>query len=485
MQEQPETDPDPRTSLRLKLDEPDVSSTDPWHDDVLERGEIASRLMHLISDQSSPFVISIHGAWGTGKTFMLKRWQKVLEGEGFKAIYFNAWEDDFYNDPLVAIIGQLSQYFKDSKFGQIVNQAGQLAKPLVPMGLSTVSTLTIGVPIAPVLAAGKGSTQRDPLRDYLGQRTSKEKLKQRLGEMSAKVEDDTGHPLVFIIDELDRCRPTFAIELLERVKHVFDVPNMVFVFGVNRDELCSALQSLYGNIDADVYLRRFFDLEFTLPNADSALFARHLMGKFELGRLFSWTENAPEFRLGGESLRPVAESFPSFWGYLGLSLRDIDYCVRLMSLAGKSMPQRSLFNSYVLGLLITLKIKNLTLYRRFVRGDCHASEVLDYVDEIIPLQELNRDSMATLIWMEGSLYRTENPAYPEDADERSPLGQLKLLKDAKKPTHPEYLSKRTREDSSSKRINDLIHACESTMRWTKGADVRTVAGLIDLHQGMA
>ena len=42
------------------------------------------------------------------------------------------------------------------------------------------------------------------------------------------------------------------IELLERVKHIFDVPNIVFVFGVNRDELCKSLKSIYGDIEADV-----------------------------------------------------------------------------------------------------------------------------------------------------------------------------------------------------------------------------------------
>ena len=70
---------------------------------------------------------------------------------------------------------------------------------------------------------------------------------------------------MFIIDELDRCRPTFAIELLERVKHIFDVPNIVFVFGINRAELVKSLESIYGEIDAGTYLRRFFDMEFVLP----------------------------------------------------------------------------------------------------------------------------------------------------------------------------------------------------------------------------
>ena len=34
--------------------------------------------------------------------------------------------------------------------------------------------------------------------------------------------------LVFFIDELDRCRPTFAIELLERIKHLFDIPALLY-----------------------------------------------------------------------------------------------------------------------------------------------------------------------------------------------------------------------------------------------------------------
>ena len=92
--------------------------------------------------------------------------------------------------------------------------------------------------------------------------------------------------MVFIIDELDRCRPTFAIELLERVKHIFDIPNMVFVLGINRDEICKSFQSIYGDIDATVYLQRFFDMEFTLPEVDSATFGSHLMRKYELGAFF-------------------------------------------------------------------------------------------------------------------------------------------------------------------------------------------------------
>ncbi len=115
MSEEAKSPTDPRDALRLKLTEPNVSAEQPWADDVLGREQIASRLTNLIRNQSLPFVISIHGQWGTGKTFLLKRWQKDLENRGFKAIYFNAWEDDFCDDPLLAILGQMSETFKEGK----------------------------------------------------------------------------------------------------------------------------------------------------------------------------------------------------------------------------------------------------------------------------------------------------------------------------------------------------------------------------------
>ena len=77
------TPPDLRDSLKLKLSEPEVDPGQPWADDVLDRTLIAARLTNLIRNQSAPFVISIHGNWGTGKTFLLRRWQKDLEEQDF------------------------------------------------------------------------------------------------------------------------------------------------------------------------------------------------------------------------------------------------------------------------------------------------------------------------------------------------------------------------------------------------------------------
>ena len=270
---------DTRDALKLKLLEPDVSPDEPWQDDTLDRAQIAEKLANLFRDQRDPFVISIDGPWGTGKTFLLKRWQKELENKGFRVIYFNAWEDDFCDDPLLSIIGQLSDHFKKGNLKKLADEMGKIAIPLLKKNALSVLNRATGLTFEVDL------NERSLLKEYRDQRQTKTELKNHLTKMSAAVVQETNHPLVFIIDELDRCRPTFAIELLERVKHICDVPDMVFVFGINRDELCKSLQSVYGDIDADVYLRRFFDLEFSLPIVNSGAILQKYDGQIRIGRI--------------------------------------------------------------------------------------------------------------------------------------------------------------------------------------------------------
>ena len=192
MSEEVKTPLYPRDELKLKLPEPDVSVDLPWGDDVLGRVDIAGRLTNLIRNQSTPYVISIHGYWGTGKTFLLKRWQKDLENQQFRAIYFNAWEDDFCDDPLVAILGQLSEYFREGSLKSLANKVGEVAMPLIWQNIRGVAEKHTGMTF--VLDQSKGN----PLKSYLSQRATKDDLKRCLTEMSAKVRCETGHPMVNI-----------------------------------------------------------------------------------------------------------------------------------------------------------------------------------------------------------------------------------------------------------------------------------------------
>ena len=465
---------DLKKELRLKLPEPEIAPQDPWSDDALERSKVAIALTNLIRGQSNSLVVSLNGHWGTGKTFFLKRWQKNLEQEGFHAIYFNAWEDDFCDDPLVAIIGQLSEFLEETDgFREYAPKIKKALKPLLTRTFQSVTKKFTGVD----LSALQEQFVDNALEEYSLQISNKVRIKEQLKAMSTMVVEKTGKPLVFIIDELDRCRPTFSIELLERVKHIFDIPGMVFVFGVNRYELCSSIKSIYGEIKADVYLRRFFDMEFLLPEASSENFCRHLIKRYKLKEFFFNLSDSDQNSVHNKEFDIFDYFFPLFCSRLDLSLRDIDHCIRSMTFVGRQINVRHFMYPHLLSVLITLRLKNHVLYQSFVRGDSRGSEVMDYIDGLVFDEDLNSDLNYHLDLIEVNLYLT--------LEEEKLISQLKLFLDEGKPL-PEYLSERTRK-SGEERQKELLRlvAKKSDERFLRGGAVtrgtiQYLSGLIEL-----
>lgn len=94
-------------------------------------------------------------------------------------------------------------------------------------------------------------------------------------------------PLIVFVDELDRCKPTYAVELLETMKHFFNVQWVVFVLGIDRKQLSHSVRCLYGNeMDADGYLKRFINHEFTLPNPPRRKYCEFLYDYFKMEEVF-------------------------------------------------------------------------------------------------------------------------------------------------------------------------------------------------------
>ena len=261
-------------SSRVK-DEAKVVDKNPWGDDKLDREKYAKPLTDLVSGtKAEPFCIAVDGEWGSGKTFFLERWRAEFSKQG-KAIYFNAWEDDFHADPLTAIIGQLSDALVNGVLKEIRNS--------VKKNWGTLAANAV------LRYSGSGLTSNDfqtsagkTVSEYLRARRSIDTLRELLQELADATQEKTKKPLIFIVDELDRCRPTFAIELLERVKHIVGVPGIVFVFGVNQKELEKSIKSIYGKIDATDYLRKSFHISITLPQAEASKYCRHLIHKHEI-----------------------------------------------------------------------------------------------------------------------------------------------------------------------------------------------------------
>lgn len=457
----------------LKVAEPEVNVVSPWADDELDRQKIAERLTRIVEDQEAPFVISLDGPWGTGKTFLLKRWQQDLANNRFQAIYFNAWKDDFCDDPLLAIIGQLTEHFQEGKLRAMAAIIGDIALPILTGRLTGV-------------ALTRKDLKRDNLlNDYRTQLRTKREIRKHLARLAAVVKEQSGKPLVFIIDELDRCRPTFAIELLERVKHIFDSPNVVFVFGINRSELVKSLESVYGEIDAGVYLRRFFDMEFILPDADPETFCQYLVQRYGLDSFFSDLSKRTGHNFHAKEFGQVTQRLPMILGHMGLSLRDMDYCIRLMALAGRELHGSYSIHPEVFAFLIAVKITDPELYRRFVQGDARGAELVNH---------LNRRRVSGSVKRPGSKDRArryldllEGAVYSID-DSDIVIGQLELLRHGLELTQSEYLADETAKlngERDKDRLDAIVGAIRPYSEWddTYPPNARSLAELIDLYGG--
>lgn len=83
----------------------------PWENDLLGYKEQAETLKKILAKQEGPLVISISAPFGMGKTFFAKNFQEDLKQEGAEAIYFNAWEEDIFDAPLLSLIKAIKNEF--------------------------------------------------------------------------------------------------------------------------------------------------------------------------------------------------------------------------------------------------------------------------------------------------------------------------------------------------------------------------------------
>jgi hypothetical protein len=368
------------SKLSIKIAESEINKDDPWADDKLGRKACADTLTSLLAGQTTALTVSVNGEWGSGKTFMLKRWQQQLANEKYKAIYFNAWEDDFMGDPLVSIVGQLRKCLKED-----ANLKG-LAKG----GVQSVWTLASGFTKkitgmdfeeAALKSHKAAASKRDNiLDDYDKLCKSRAELKTSLKKMAKEIFEKTQKPLVFIVDELDRCRPTFAIETLERIKHLFDIDHVVFVLGIDRKQLGKSIKSIYGNIDIENYLHRFIDLDFQLPAPDRLRFFNEIWDRHEISFFIGGlpvTKASVSLKEGSHLFK---EGTKELLKHHDFSLREIQQFLKIYALVLRSEKgfKDAIFPLLVICLII-LKIRKKDLYKRYCSLKCSHTEVMDAI----------------------------------------------------------------------------------------------------------
>ena len=383
------------SNLQLKRQEGVYNPSDPFGDDVLGRTQFANALKDLVSDAKEPLVIALNGGWGTGKTFFLDRWVEFLRSNSIEgkelpyAISYNAWQDDDLDDPLLALVGQLHHYLhskardKDSPVKESLKskmdaayETGKKVAAKVSKHLGGVVEHYTGLnPDALVRDFANFQAQR--VEDYSSAIKSRIDLKNRIGNLAKAVWDATSHPFVVVIDDLDRCRPSFAVSLMERIKHLFNVPYMVFILGIDLRQFECSLRNVYGaDFDADNYLHRLIDLELMLPSPSYNMFLSMLMDQYHIleyhGRI-----------LGNDALdnRAVAAEVKSVIVYLAeryqMSLRAVERVVRDFVLIERIHLIKAAVDTTLVVLMVALRVCDPKLYHDFVNASQHPNKILD------------------------------------------------------------------------------------------------------------
>lgn len=249
---------------------------------IIGRNTEIINFIRLLDSIKSNFSIAIDNDWGTGKTFFAKEVKMILDAynehsydyelsnlERIKnvidiknidlhlAVYYNAWENDNQKSPLLSLIYEIIKVAKidTNKTDISINK-----EKIIKDGLSAIVKHFSGIDIKELLKCVE-TEAKDIFKEIKGQKSTKEQVDNILNNLLL----EHGERLVIFIDELDRCRPTFAVELLEQIKHYFDNDKITFVFSTNIKQLQYTIKKYYGEaFEAKRYLDKFFDLTISL-----------------------------------------------------------------------------------------------------------------------------------------------------------------------------------------------------------------------------
>lgn len=365
-----------------------IPSDHPFANCKLNRKPNAEVLTQIVQNYADGFVLSINGEWGTGKTTFMKMWAAYLKQQHINSIYFNAWENDFISDPMVAILGELKQLTTskvESTLNTILDIGSKIAIKTIPALAKGVVKHYYGDDLAEViqntLNAGSDIFKTEII-EYEDKKKNLETFKVELQTYVNETNPD--HPLIFIVDELDRCRPDYAVEVLERIKHFFSIKGIVFVLSIDKEQLCNSIRGYYGSdrINAEEYIRRFIDVEYLLPNPNIESYCTYLYEYFEIKDFFNQKERSQyKFSNDEYSLLKIAVEIITAQNY---SLRQIEKLFAHFRLILCSCKCNQNVLPVLTFMLICIRTTSHIYYRKIVNKQLSLDDLAQLINNVFP-----------------------------------------------------------------------------------------------------
>ena len=356
--------------------------------DSLKRNKNLEVIMRFLSNLENQMVLNLDDDWGTGKSVFLKQLgylgnanelnENILNintgvinsfQSKYNVFYFNAWEHDLYDNPLESLIYSLLMKIVEIENGKKIQEqtVKKISKILRKIGILSVNAMIKTITNGSVELADFHHEDTDPVQEI----TSIEMKRNAINELLDELLKNSDKKLLIIVDELDRCKPSYAVRLLEVIKHFFVNDDIVFLFGSNKKELSETVRHEYGQeFNGYKYLNRFFDFEFMLPKIKESDYISLRLGSPETSS-FSYKESLAVCQ------------------YFNFSMRDINkYCTLCNVLThyfktNDDFYEKKLVIKYLLLLYaIGSRIDDINRFNRFLSGDG--------LDELIQFYESNQ-----------------------------------------------------------------------------------------------
>jgi len=399
--------------LRLTPTDPEIPEIGGFTDknDPFELQLFAERLGNLVQNIDEPLVLTLDGGWGSGKSVFIKQWAGLMRAKGASIIEFDAFANDYYEDAFLPLSARIYSAVESSLDGadelanDYIESAKKVGKLLLPMALRVATRVgTAGLINSNELEAVSedvksaisdlGSDGSQILENLISERLIEAKeeenslngFRESLSNLATRIaENDEGSgekfPLIFIVDELDRCRPTFALDIIERTKHLFSVKGVCFIFVANLVQLEQAVQGAYGaTFDARTYLEKFFQVRISLPISNEP-------NKNQLKTYISllWDSLKIEFPDGRYS-ELVREGITALAVANDISLRRIERIMTNIALASASARADKIFIPPIIACLCFMRQTHWELYLKCKTRSASWDEIEEFLRPIILLE---------------------------------------------------------------------------------------------------
>lgn len=377
--------------MKYFLPEIEVSTEDGFTDevDIFKRKSIGENLVNLLEHSEQSLVVALDNKWGEGKTTFLKMWQGHLKNKRqIETIYFDAFANDYIDDPFSALLGELYSYKskhapeKSLVKEKYIESAKKVGKAVLKGGMKfAVRYATMNAcdgtfldgnnedsnkldkSLSDELAGLPEKIIEDHLVNYDVNKQAISDFETALIDLVKEISPDK--PLIFIIDELDRCKPSYSVELLEKIKHLFSVPNIHFVLSLNREQLEASIKGIYGQgINSKLYIQKFIHFSVHLPMKSmnsakhQAKYIHKLTQRCDVGN--------------DQDDNQFINLFMVFAEHLNLSFRD---CERIFSVLLLQLGTGNTGWKYINIPLICMKVLNQDLFFKLGTGKEYFEEV--------------------------------------------------------------------------------------------------------------